>query len=313
VPGEVPAEEPALATKCTACGKILTGDEYYLKDGERSCWYTVKGNAYCKKCYPAASEALLNSIEGQPMSTEEPAQERPLMKPACKVCGKILAEDDVFPENGETYCWSHYPSRQEITAELEAATERLAAEKAQAEPAPVTEAPQEEAPAGPQAELPTEPAIEKSPVKRELSEVLQETLEAMGYSEDYIRKVYETAVLELGKIEDKIASWSEKRFAKKELIAEIEEHFSFVRVAKENLSGYVQGKLGLVFDEEPAPEDLPVEPEACAEIAEAAPAEELPELQEPVQEEELSESEKALGELIDALDAEAGNEEDAPF
>lgn len=276
VPGEVPAEEQSQATKCTACGVELTGSEYYFKNGERSCWYSVKGNAYCKKCYPTASEELLNTIEGQPM----PAEELPLDALKCKICGKTITDDDVHLSGEEPYCWDHYPMD---------------------EAAPV-EAPQAETPTEPQTELPIEPAAEvKPPVKRELSEVLQETLQAMNYSEDYIRKVYETAVLELGKIEDKIASWQEKRFVKKELIAEIEEHFSFVKVARENLDAFTQLQLGLVFDEEPAPvtADPPVEPEVCAEIAEAAPAE------------ELSESEKALTELISALGGES--EEDAPF
>lgn len=168
-------------------------------------------------------------------------------------------------------------------------------------------------------------ADEKPPVKRELSEVLKETLEAMGYSEEYIKKVYDEKRLEEEKIEKKVNDWRGKLIAVREIIAEIEERFVFVKEARKNLDGYVQGELGLVFDEEPAPADPPVEPEACAEIAEdpdesnnqtdtaAAPTENIqidPEFAQV--EEELSESEKALSEVIDALGGEMP-EDDVPF
>ncbi|MGV8123113.1 MAG: hypothetical protein AB2L14_25400 [Candidatus Xenobiia bacterium LiM19] len=154
-------------------------------------------------------------------------------------------------------------------------------------------------------------AEEKPPVKRELSEVLKETLEAMGYSEEYIKKVYDEKRLEEEKIEKKVNDWRGKLIAVREIIAEIEERFAFVKEARKNLDGYVQGELGLVFDEEPTKtsaeaQKVPVEPEACTEIAEEAPVE------EPAQaEEELSESEQALNEVIDALGGEP--EDDVPF
>lgn len=171
-----------------------------------------------------------------------------------------------------------------------------------------------------------------------LSALLEESFKAMNFSEEYIRKVYQTAVSEANKLEDKINNLREKLISKRELIDEISENFDFVKVAKDNLSDYAQLELGLVFDEEPtktsaeAQED-PVEPEACAEIAEAVPAEELSEPPEPAREEELfieipfrrerleliepeeelSESEKALNEVIDALDGATGDDEDVPF
>lgn len=248
--------------------------------------------------FPLVQPKPLNDDLPQPWASVpgEVAVEQPkLSKPICKVCSRALSDDDAYPQDGDIYCWDHYPSSEVQKAEEQPA--EAAQAEAQEEPVP-------------------EPVVSATPEKRklDLSVILENSAEALGYSEEYIQRAYDTGVSEVSKLEDKINKLRERLIDRRDFVEELGRKFSFVKQAKEDLGGYVQGSLPLKFDDTPSGE-----PEngaqACVEISEPAQAEES-EVREEVsyadsvefysskeaaQAEELSDSEKALGEVINAL------------
>lgn len=250
--------------------------------------------------FPPVQPKPLNDDLPQPWASVpgEVAVEQPkLSKPICNVCSRALSDDDAYPQDGEIYCWDHYPSSEKPKAPEQPAEESAEAPQVEGQEEPVPE-----------------PVVSATPEKKklDLSVILENSAEALGYSEEYIQRAYDTGVSEVSKLEDKINKLRERLIDRRDFVEELGRKFSFVKQAKEDLGGYVQGSLPLKFDDTPSGE-----PEngaqACAEITDPAEESEVREevsyadsvefyaSQEAAQKEELSESEKALNEVINVL------------
>ncbi len=236
----------------------------------------------------------LNDDLPQPWASvpgEVPAEELKLSKPICKVCNRALSDDDAYPLDGEIYCWDHYPSSEVPKVEEQPAESPAEDPQAQEEPAP---------------ELITEAAPEKK--KLDLSVILENSAEALGYSEEYIQQVYDSAVLAVEKLENRINRDREKLIEKRELVEELGRKFSFVTRTRDDLKGYVQGSLPLKFDDAPTG-DPGSEVQASAEISGPAPEETS---QEAPGAEELCEPEPELN-IVTGLPEGEIPEDDVPF